>query len=429
MVASTRCMTSHERGVTSSAPLERRSLRPDGRATGSGHCALSVPDALLDDTESRPHGVGCLEQREDALHHARRGHPLPSAHSHLHDVGVSSAARAGHAGGDPPAHRLLLIGAGHLPARMICNPGCGPLKFAHSVCGFVLLPGRRRRHRWHTRVNTTSRAHAHANGQTYSAKVMLGWSDHVWRSTFPALKPTLVLSAAVYTALDIGLDIQAAEENTGKPSVPGSTTIPGALSVLFSGFVQAAGAPWALFFEKPQDQWNQADKWAVANWAMLFLPMITDTGFLIFSKKKAIQRFPRPRLRDLVHAAKSQYGSDAHLGESLAGTARHVPDHRHELVGDAYSAVLRRESLRARCGSETKILRPSCASLFLQASKNRLIRALAAVAIVRVHSKIRRLPREPCEPSVRLHSTRESRGKSCRLQFQALDLTQDRVLL
>lgn len=125
----------------------------------------------------------------------------------------------------------------------------------------------------------------------FGAEDVVRWDAPVavpdWLKT--TLKVALVVSSIGYCVFDIGLDVMAALQNAGF-SIR-STTIPGVLSVLSSLFVQMAGAPWTVFFDKTQPEWNEADKWAIANWAMLFLPVITDTGFLIFSPQKAIQRF------------------------------------------------------------------------------------------------------------------------------------------
>ncbi|KAG0736780.1 hypothetical protein G6F24_018211 [Rhizopus arrhizus] len=64
---------------------------PDG-----GLLAVPVPDAVVDQSPSRPDGLGCVVQPPDAVDHGDRGGHLPADRDALHRLGVSRDARQGH---------------------------------------------------------------------------------------------------------------------------------------------------------------------------------------------------------------------------------------------------------------------------------------------------------------------------------------------
>jgi len=87
-------------GRACAAAPAARQCRLRGQRVGSGGHdfdgwlrVIPVLDALFHLSESKPDGVGCLQQREDTVDHARRGERVPADHTGLHQLGVQGCTR------------------------------------------------------------------------------------------------------------------------------------------------------------------------------------------------------------------------------------------------------------------------------------------------------------------------------------------------
>ena len=69
---------------------------------------LPVPAAFIHSSDPRAHGLGCVEQQDDAADHAGRGHRVLADRARVYRVGVQSVARSDHARGDSSSRRRVL---------------------------------------------------------------------------------------------------------------------------------------------------------------------------------------------------------------------------------------------------------------------------------------------------------------------------------
>jgi len=104
------------------------------------------------------------------------------------------------------------------------------------------------------------------------------------------------LSTCVYTVCDIGLDGQAAADNSGDDQFmvaagPDPTIIAGIISIVASVAIQGFGVPYAAIKRINEKQGTSADTWAIVAWCTAWIPPLLDTAFVILSPSKKVTRF------------------------------------------------------------------------------------------------------------------------------------------